>query len=67
MQEASERVQKNEPIFDRAEVKEQVEKVRAQIDDLDARTRRLVQERPIVAVGVALVVGYALGRLMARR
>jgi ElaB/YqjD/DUF883 family membrane-anchored ribosome-binding protein len=67
MQEASERVQTNEPIFDRAEVKEQVEKVRAQIDDLDARTRRLVQERPIVAVGVALVVGYALGRLMARR
>jgi len=67
MQEASERVQTNEPIFDRAEVKEQVEKVRAQIDDLDARTRRLVQERPIVAVGVALVVGYALGRLLARR
>ena len=41
--------------------------MRAQLDDLDARTRRLVQERPIVAVGVALVVGYALGRLLARR
>lgn len=67
MQEASERVQTSDPIFERPEMKEQVERVRAQLDDLDARTRRLVQERPIVAVGVALVVGYALGRLLARR
>ena len=67
MQEASERTQASVPLLERDEVREQVEKVRAQIDDLDARTRRLVQERPIVAVGAALVLGYALGRLLARR
>jgi len=66
MREASER-QTSVPMFERAEVKEQVEKVRAQIDDLDTKVRRLVQDRPVVALGAALVFGYALGRLLARR
>lgn len=67
MQEASERVTASIPILDRPEVQEQIEKARARIDELDARGRRLVEDRPIVALGVALVVGYTLGRLLARR
>jgi len=55
------------PILERPEVKEQVERVRGQLEELDVQVRRVVQERPLVAMGVALVVGYALGRLLARR
>jgi ElaB/YqjD/DUF883 family membrane-anchored ribosome-binding protein len=55
------------PILERPEVKERVEQVRGQLEELDVQVRRVVQERPLVAMGVALVVGYALGRLLARR
>jgi ElaB/YqjD/DUF883 family membrane-anchored ribosome-binding protein len=62
----------NEPIetvFARteAELREQVEIARTKIEQLDAQVRRAVQERPLVAVGSALLLGYALGRLIARR
>lgn len=67
MREASERVEHITPILERPEVKEQVERVRTQLEELDTRVRRVVQERPLVAVGAALVFGYALGRLLARR
>jgi len=67
MQEASERIERAVPILERPEVKEQVERVRGQLEELDIRVRRVVQEQPLVAVGVALVFGYALGRLLARR
>jgi ElaB/YqjD/DUF883 family membrane-anchored ribosome-binding protein len=67
MQAASERVERAAPILDRPEVKEQVERVRGQLEELDTQVRRMVQERPLVAVGIALVFGYALGRLLARR
>ena len=67
MQAASERMERAVPILERPEVKEQVERVRGQLEELDAQVRRVVQERPLVAVGVALVFGYALGRLLARR
>lgn len=66
MQEANERIA-SIPILEREEVKEQVERVRARFDDLDAQARRAVQERPVAALGAALVLGYALGRLLARR
>ena len=67
MQAASERMERAVPILERPEVKEQVERVRGQLEELDVQVRRVVQERPLVAMGVALVVGYALGRLLARR
>jgi len=67
MQAASERMERAVPILERPEVKERVEQVRGQLEELDVQVRRVVQERPLVAMGVALVVGYALGRLLARR
>ncbi|MCX5740437.1 MAG: DUF883 C-terminal domain-containing protein [Proteobacteria bacterium] len=68
MREASERIEQIiTPILERPDVKEQVERVRTQLEELDTRARRVVQERPLVAVGAALVFGYALGRLLARR
>lgn len=67
MREASERIEESTPILERPEVKEQVERVRTQLEELDTQARRVVQERPLVAVGAALVFGYALGRLLARR
>jgi len=67
MQAASERMERAVPILERPEVKEQVERVRSQFEELDVQVRRVVQEQPLVAMGVALVVGYALGRLLARR
>ncbi len=68
MREASERVEEIiTPILERPEVKEQVERMRTQLEELDTRVRRVVQEKPLVAVGAALVFGYALGRLLARR
>jgi hypothetical protein len=50
-----------------AELREQVDLARSRIEELDAQVRRAVQERPLVAVGSALLLGYALGRLLARR
>ena len=67
MQAASERIERAVPILERPEVKEQVERVRGHLEKLDSQVRRVVQERPLVAVGVALAFGYALGRLLARR
>ncbi len=67
MQAASERIERTVPILERPEMKEQVERVRGHLEELDAQVRRVVQEQPLVAVGVALAFGYALGRLLARR
>ena len=67
MQAASERIERTVPILERPEVEEQVERVRGHLEELDAQVRRVVQEQPLVAVGVALAFGYALGRLLARR
>ena len=50
-----------------AQLREQMDMVRERIDQMDAQVRRAVQERPLVAVGSALLLGYALGRLAARR
>ena len=67
MREASEESERITPILERPEVKEQVERVRTQLEVIDARARRLVQEQPLVAVGAALAFGYVLGRLLAKR
>jgi ElaB/YqjD/DUF883 family membrane-anchored ribosome-binding protein len=64
MQERSERIV---PILDRPEVREQMDRVRGRLGQLDTEVRHLVREQPLVAVGVALGIGYALGRLLARR
>ena len=67
MQEASERIERSVPILEMPQVKEQVERVRRHLEEFDTQVRRVVQDRPLVAVGVALIVGYTLGRLLARR
>ena len=67
MQEASERIERSVPSLEMPEVKEQVERARGHLEELDTQVRRVVQDRPLVAVGVALIVGYTLGRLLARR
>ena len=42
-------------------------KLAERINDLDARTREVVEARPLMAIGAALAAGYLLGRLLARR
>lgn len=54
-------------LLERPEVKEQVDRVRGQLAEIDSQARRVVQEQPMVAVGAALAFGYLLGRLLARR
>ena len=46
---------------------EQMDEFREQIAVWDERARKLFHERPLVAVGGALVAGYLLGRLFSRR
>jgi ElaB/YqjD/DUF883 family membrane-anchored ribosome-binding protein len=64
---ARERVEGSVPILELPEVKEQVGRARGHLEELDTQVRRVVQDRPLVAVGVALIFGYTLGRLLARR
>lgn len=54
-------------LLDRPEVKEQVDRVRGQLAEIDTQARRVVQDQPMVAVAAALAFGYLLGRLLARR
>jgi len=56
----------NVTALDRPEIRRQLDRVRARLDDLDSQVRKLVQERPAVAVGGALVFGYLLGRVLLR-
>ena len=67
MQAASERLDRDVPLLERPEVKAQVERARSQLAELDTQVRRAVQDQPLLALGVALVFGYAVGRLLARR
>lgn len=39
--------------------------VQEKIADLRARAEALIRERPLVAIGAAIVVGYLIGRLFA--
>jgi hypothetical protein len=52
---------------ERPEVKRQLARVRSHANALDAQLREVVKERPLAAIGAALVFGYALGRLVLRR
>jgi len=45
---------------------EQAERARRQLTEIDEQVRRMVQERPFVAMGTALLLGYALGLLTRR-
>lgn len=67
MREANDRIAEVASMLDRPAVKERVEQVRGQLEELDGQMRRMVQDRPMVAVGAAVVAGYVLGRLLARR
>lgn len=39
--------------------------VQEKIDELRARAEALIRERPLVAIGAAIVIGYLIGRLFA--
>lgn len=67
MREANDRIGEVASMLERPAVKERVEQVRGQLEELDGQMRRMVQDRPMVAVGAAVVAGYVLGRLLARR
>jgi hypothetical protein len=60
-------VEEGAALLERPEVKRQLDRVRANFENLDGQVRKLVQERPMIAVGAALFFGYALGRLLVRR
>lgn len=42
-------------------------KLAERVHDLDTRTRKAVEARPMAAVAAALAAGYLVGRLLARR
>lgn len=44
----------------------QVQKIVAGVKGADDRVVAFVQERPLVAIGAALAVGYLLGRIATR-
>lgn len=67
MREANDRIGEVASMLERPAVKERVEQVRGQLEELDSQMRRVVQDRPMVAVGAAVLAGYVLGRLLARR
>lgn len=50
----------------RPKLEKQLARARARFDALDVQVRKLVKERPVAAVGAALLCGYALGRLIRR-
>jgi hypothetical protein len=54
-------------LLERSEVRRRVERARVRLEDLDAHLRRVVYDQPLLAVGTALLSGYLVGRLWARR
>jgi len=58
---------RNRTVLERPAVQQQIERARDRLDDLDTRMRRMVRDQPLVAVASAVVLGYALARLFARR
>ncbi len=46
-------------------LREILEAVQSQLHEVDSRARTLIQERPLVALAAAVVVGFALRRLLA--
>jgi len=56
----------NGSFLEAPELKEQIDRAKAHLEGLDTRVRRIVEEKPLLAVGAALAVGYVLGRLLRR-
>lgn len=48
----------------RRTTREALSALRMQLRDVDARTRGLIQERPLTAVAAALALGFVLRRLL---
>ena len=48
------------------QVREQIDDVEAILENLDSRVRRLVTERPLVALAGTLVAGFVVGRIFSR-
>ncbi len=49
------------------ELRRRLADARTQLAELDRSARRLVKERPLTALGVALAVGVLLGRALSRK
>jgi hypothetical protein len=54
-------------LLDEAAFDRRGRQVRERVDALDARIQEAVQERPLTAVGIALAVGYVVGRMLGGR
>jgi len=50
-----------------AQLQDKLSQLRENLDDVDTRVRATVRARPIVSVLGALVGGYLIGRMVARR
>ena len=54
-------------LAERPAVRERLDRARDRLQNIDTTARKLVREKPIAVVGTLLLLGYALGRLLARR
>jgi|GEM_PF-3252549 len=50
-----------------ADLNERLSGLRTTLEELDAKARATIKERPLVALGIALACGYLLGRALARK
>jgi hypothetical protein len=50
-----------------AEASERLEEAREGIESLDQRVRQTVAHHPLLCIGGAVLVGYFVGRVIARR
>ncbi len=57
--------QKAEDVIE--QVRDQLGELEAILDGLDGKVRRLVSERPLLALGGTLLAGFFAGRLLSRR
>jgi hypothetical protein len=48
------------------QVREQFDELETLLEDVDSKVRRLVTERPLVALAGTLVVGFLVGRILSR-
>ncbi len=49
------------------EVEQRAALLRVMLGEIDAKTRTLVKQRPLLALGITLALGYVLGRALARK
>ena len=48
-------------------LEERLSALRATLGEVDSKARSAVKERPLVALGITLALGYVLGRALARK